>query len=225
MPRFLLLSHLFKNNIYIYMLLASNLSFSRKDRIIFQKLYISLPPKKIIHIQGRNGIGKTTLIKVLTNLLIPLSGEIYWNGKNIRKNLNEFYCNLNYIIDKNTSKNELTVRENINYWIKLFSSKVKLNEINSILDILNLSKYKYAPVNLLSSGEIKKLELCRLVIERKKLWILDEPYIGIDQSTIELVNETFKNHIDGGGMIVFSSHYNPELQNIEKIRMEDYANN
>ena len=143
MPRFLLLSHLFKNNIYIYMLLASNLSFSRKDRIIFQKLYISLPPKKIIHIQGRNGIGKTTLIKVLTNLLIPLSGEIYWNGKNIRKNLNEFYSNLTYIMDKNTSKNELTVQENINYWIKLFSSKVKLNEIDRTIrydknDMINI---------------------------------------------------------------------------------------
>ena len=207
------------------MLLANNLSFHRNDKIIFNELNISVSPKKIIHLRGRNGIGKTTLIKILVNMLLPSTGEIYWNGKNIKKNLSEFFSNLTYIMDTQTSKNEMAVIENIKFWKKLFSSSIKSKEIDAIIDLLLLKDFKNTKVNYLSTGEIKKLELCRLVIEQKKLWILDEPYVGLDELTIDLINETFKNHIENGGMIIFSSHSNTELQNMEIIQLENYTNN
>ena len=207
------------------MLLANNLSFKRGQREIFKKINISLPPKKIIHLKGRNGIGKTTLIKILVNMLFPTTGEIYWNGKNIKKNLYEFFSNLTYIMDIQTSKNELTVNENIRFWMKLFSSNIKSKQLEGVFDLLSLDKYKNTQVNFLSKGEIRKLELFRLIIEQKKLWILDEPYVGLDESTNELINETFRNHIDNDGMIIFSSHHYPELQNMDTINLENYANN
>ena len=207
------------------MLLANNLSFKRGRKEIFQEMNISLPPKKIIHLKGRNGIGKTTLIKILVNMLFPTTGEIYWNGKNIKKNLYEFFSNLTYIMDIQTSKNELTVSENIQFWIKLFSSSIKPKQLEGVFDLLSLDKYKNAQVNFLSKGEIRKLELFRLVIEQKKLWILDEPYVGLDESTYELINETFRNHIENNGMILFSSHHYPELKNMDTINLENYANN
>ena len=207
------------------MLLANNLSFQRNNKEIFKNLNISLTPKKIIHLRGRNGIGKTTLIKILTNMLLPSSGEIYWNGKNIKKNLNEFFNNLTYIMDTQTSKIEMTVMENIIFWKKLFSSPIELNEIDAIINFLLLKNYKNTKVNYLSTGEIKKLELCRLIIEQKKLWILDEPYVGLDQLMIDSVNATFENHIANGGMIIFSSHSNPALKNMETIQLENYTNN
>ena len=207
------------------MLLANNLSFKRGRREIFKKLNISLPPKKIIHLKGQNGIGKTTLIKILVNMLQPATGEIYWNGKNVKKNLNKFYSDLTYIMDIQTSKNEMTVYENIRFWIKLFSSNIKLKQLDGIFDLLSLDKYKNTQVNFLSKGEIKKLELFRLIIEQKKLWILDEPYVGLDESINELINETFRNHVENGGMIFFSSHHYPELQNMDTINLENYANN
>ena len=207
------------------MLLVNNLSFKRGRREIFKKLNISLPPKKIIHLKGQNGIGKTTLIKILVNMLQPATGEIYWNGKNVKKNLNKFYSDLTYIMDIQTSKGEMTVSENFLFWVKLFSSKIKPKEIKTIFNLLALDNNKNTKVNLLSTGEIKKLELCRLVIEQKKLWFLDEPYLGLDQPTIEIINETFKNHVENGGMIIFASHYFPELQNMETIKLENYENN
>ena len=206
------------------MLLANNLSFIRDQRKIFGSLDIALSNKKIIHLCGHNGIGKTTLIKILVNMLLPTTGEIYWNGQNINKNPYEFFQDLTYIMDFKTSKNEMTVNENIQFWIKLFSSNIKLIELDRILDQLSLYQYKNTQVSLLSKGEIKKLELCRLVIERKKLWILDEPYVGLDVSTIEIINETFKNHVESEGMIFFSSNHKPELQNIQTINLENYAN-
>ncbi len=207
------------------MLLVNNLSFKRDRKEIFKELNISLSPKKIILLKGRNGIGKTTLIKILVNMFFPTTGEIYWNGKNIKKNLYEFFANLTYIMDAQTSKNEMTVNENIRFWIKLFSSNIKPKQLEGILDLLSLDKYKNTQVNFLSKGEIRKLELFRLVIEQKKLWILDEPYVGLDESTHELINETFRNHIENNGMIFFSSHHYPEIQNMDTINLENYANN
>ena len=67
------------------MLLINNLSFSRNETKIFENLNLSLSNKKIIQIKGRNGSGKTTFLKVILNILEPKSGEIIWNGKNIKK--------------------------------------------------------------------------------------------------------------------------------------------
>ena len=77
----------------------------------------------------------------------------------------------------------------------------------------------------LSYGEIRKLELSRLIIEKRKLWIFDEPYLGLDEASINIVNETLTDHLRNNGMIIFSSHYNPKIPGIEKIQLEDYANN
>ena len=207
------------------MLLANNLSFHREGREIFKEVDISLAPKKIIHLQGRNGIGKTTLIRILVNMILPSAGAIYWKGKSIKKNLKEYLTNITYIMDTHTSKSEMTVSENIQYWIKLFTSPIKSKELDAIFNLLALDNYKKTKVNYLSTGEIKKLELCRLVIEQKKLWILDEPYSGLDEFTTDLINETFKNHILNDGMIIFSSHYYPQLQNMETVNLENYADN
>jgi ABC-type cobalamin/Fe3+-siderophores transport system ATPase subunit len=67
------------------MLLANNISFYRNNNIIFKDVSLALPPQKIINITGANGIGKTTLLKILTHVLIPKKGNIFWNGKNIKK--------------------------------------------------------------------------------------------------------------------------------------------
>ena len=206
------------------MLIANSLSYKRKDRIIFNNLSISLGPKKIIQIRGRNGIGKTTLIKVLSNILVPIEGEIYWNGKNINKDISNYFNNFTLIMDINTSKKDMTVKENINFWIRLFRSKIELKEIDTILNSLGMSSYENIFVKHLSYGEVRRLELIRLIIEKKKLWIIDEPYLGLDNEMIQILNETFKRHAEQDGMILFSSHLSPQIPNIEQLEMIDYAN-
>ena len=207
------------------MLLANNLSYKYTEKYLFQNLDISVLPKKIIQIRGKNGVGKTTLIKILSNIIVPNTGDIYWNGKNIYKNTNYYFNNLSLILDTNTSKNELTVYENIKFWIALFSSSIVDNEINALLEMLNLINYKNTLVKKLSYGEKRKLEISRLIIEKKQLWIFDEPYLGLDETTIDIFNETLKNHTQSEGMVVFSSHYHLEVQGVDTIDLESYANN
>jgi heme ABC exporter ATP-binding subunit CcmA len=199
------------------MLLINNLSFSRNETRIFENLNLSLSNKKIIQIKGRNGSGKTTFLKVILNLLEPNNGEIIWKGKNIKKNIFDFYKHTTFIMDNNTSTRELSVEDNINFWRGLSSSKLNNEEIFELLNKLNIKKYYKTKVMYLSSGERKKLELIRLILEQKKLWILDEPFNHLDDLSIEILNQTFLDHVNNDGMILFASHYDPMINNLETL--------
>ena len=145
----------------------------------------------MVQIKGKNGSGKTTFLKVILNILEPESGEIIWKGKNIKKNIFDFYNQTTFIMDNNTSTRELSVEDNINFWRGLSSSKLSKDEIFKLLKKLDIEKYYKTEVMYLSSGERKKLELLRLILEQKKLWVLDEPFNHLDDLSIEILNQTF----------------------------------
>ena len=199
------------------MLLAYNLKFNRLEKVIFENISVAASPGKIVLIRGNNGTGKTTLIKTLVNILEPNEGDIFWMGKKIKKNIFDFYSATTLILDKPTSVLGMTIIENINFWKKITSSKIKNEEIINLLEILGIVQYQKKLVLHLSLGEIQKLELIRLILEQKKLWIIDEPYIGLDKNAIEIINETFIDHISNGGIIIFSSHHEPYIKNLETI--------
>ena len=98
------------------MLLVNNIKYFRSKKIIFENINFSASPGKIIFIKGNNGAGKTTLLKNLVNILKPDEGEIFWKGKNINKNIFNFYKSTTYIMDKPSTTLDMTVIENINYW-------------------------------------------------------------------------------------------------------------
>ena len=204
------------------MLLANNIDFKRKNNEILNNISISLPPQKIIQIQGSNGVGKTTFLKILCNILEPQTGSIFWNGKNIKNNPYKFYTDVSLIMDNQTSSKNLTVMENIKFWLQLFYSKIKMHEINNLLEMLKLNQYRSTQARYLSFGEIKKLELLRLIIEKKKLWIMDEPFLGLDTESIELLHQTIINHTNSDGMVVLTSHSELNLPNLEILTINKY---
>ena len=197
------------------MLLINNLSFFRDEHLIFENLNLSLGNGQITQLRGKNGSGKTTFLKVILNLLSSKTGEIFWEGQNINKNIFNFYNQITYIADHNTSSRKLSVLDNINFWKGLSSSNLSNDETLLLLETFNLKKYLNTETMYLSSGEVKKLELLRLILEQKKIWILDEPYNHLDDSSIEILNQTFVDHTNNDGIILFASHYNPVVNNLE----------
>jgi len=197
------------------MLLINNLSFFRDENLIFENLNLSLGNGQITQIRGKNGSGKTTFLKVILNLLSSKTGEIFWEGQNINKNIFNFYNQITYIADHNTSSRKLSVLDNINFWKGLSSSNLSNDETLLLLETFNLKKYLNTETMYLSSGEVKKLELLRLILEQKKIWILDEPYNHLDDSSIEILNQTFVDHTNNDGIILFASHYNPAVNDLE----------
>ena len=201
------------------MLLVNNLKFERSGKVIFENIHIAAAPGKIVFIKGDNGTGKTTLLKTLVNILEPSEGDIFWMGKKIKNNIFNFYSETTLIMDKPTSSLEMTVIENINFWKQITLSQIKYEEIFNLLEMLRIDQYLKKQTMYLSLGEIKKLELTRLILEQKKLWILDEPYIGLDKNSIDIINETFIDHVSNNGIIIFSSNYEPDLENLEIISL------
>jgi len=199
------------------MILVKDLSFERSNRKIFENINLSLTPGKIILLRGKNGSGKTTLLKSIINIIEPSSGSIYWKSKPLKKNLYDFYNNVTYIADRTSSLSKLTVQENINIWKKIFLSKIDKSQIENILKTLRLDVYLNKRANSLSFGETKKLELLRLIIEDKKIWILDEPLSNLDDETIDIIEQTFQDHRSKEGSIIFSSHQNSGIGLSEEI--------
>ena len=197
------------------MLLINNLSFFRDENLIFENLNLSLSNGQITQLRGKNGSGKTTFLKVILNLLSSKTGEIFWEGQNINKNIFNFYNQITYIADHNTSSRKLSVLDNINFWKGLSSSNLSNDETLLLLETFNLKKYLNTETMYLSSGEVKKLELLRLILEQKKIWVLDEPYNHLDDSSIEILNQTIVDHANNDGIILFASHYNPAVSNLE----------
>ena len=201
------------------MILVKDLSVERSNKKIFDNVNLSLSSGKIILLKGKNGSGKTTLLKAIINVIDPSSGSIYWKGKPIKKNLYDFYNNITYIADKTSSLSRLTVEDNIKVWKKIFLSKINLDQIEKILKTLKLDIYLNQKVSSLSFGETKKLEFLRLIIENKKIWILDEPLSNLDEETIDIVGQTFQDHRSKEGSIIFSSHQNSDFGISEEIRL------
>ena len=199
------------------MILVKDLSIERSNKKIFENVNISLGAGKIILLKGKNGSGKTTLLKSILNIIEPSSGSIYWKGKLLKKNLYDFYNNTTYIADKTSSLSKLSVYENINIWKKIFLSNITNSQVDNILKTLKLDIYINQKVNSLSFGETKKLEFLRLIIENKKIWILDEPLSNLDDESIDVLRQTFEDHRSKDGSIIFSSHQHPEINISEEV--------
>ena len=201
------------------MILVKDLSIERSNKKIFENVNLSLGSGKIILLKGKNGSGKTTLLKALLNLIEPSSGAIYWKGKLLKKNLYSFFNHVTFIADRTSSLRKLSVQENIKIWKKIFLSNISNSQVENILKTLNLHIYLDQKVNSLSFGETKKLEFLRLIIENKKIWILDEPLSNLDNESIYVIAQTFEDHRSKKGSIIFSSHQESEINVSEEVSL------
>ena len=199
------------------MILVKDLSIERSNKKIFENVNLSLGSGKIILLKGKNGSGKTTLLKALLNLIEPSSGAIYWKGKLLKKNLYNFFNHVTYIADRTSSLSKLSVQENIKIWKKIFLSNISNSQVENILKTLKLDIYLDQKVKSLSFGETKKLEFLRLIIENKKIWILDEPLSNLDNESIDVIAQTFEDHRSKEGSIIFSSHQESEINVSEEV--------
>ena len=199
------------------MILVKNLSIERANKKVFENVNLSLGLGKIVLLKGKNGSGKTTLLKALLNLIEPSSGAIYWKGQLLKKNLYNFFNHVTYVADRTSSLSKLSVQENIRIWKKIFLSNISNSQVENILKTLKLDIYLGQKVYSLSFGETKKLEFLRLIIENKKIWILDEPLSNLDNESIDVMAQTFEDHRSNEGSIIFSSHQVSDINVSEEV--------
>lgn len=177
---------------------------SRNNLELFLPVTFSLAKGEIIHIQGPNGIGKTTLLRSIATLVPPARGEICWSSEPIQ-NCELYKSQLVFLPHHSMVKASLTVYENLK-WSPSLASRLTDQQIESILEQLALTTLRNRLGGTLSSGQKQRVSLAKLCLTRAKIWIMDEPFNTLDSKGIAMVESLMQQHLACGGMIVFTSH-------------------
>ena len=186
---------------------VKNLSCIRDDRVLFEGLSFSLKNSQVLLLEGKNGSGKTSLLRIICGFREQDAGEIRWCDSAVKDS--EYYAEMAYVGHLDGIKKELTVIENLKMSLAL--SQTGRYSIVQALAKVNLAGYDYALVQSLSAGQKRRLSLARLLITKKSLWVLDEPFTSIDKEGIKLIESLMHEHIVNGGMIILTSHHDLNL--------------
>ena len=199
----------------ITQLLVNNLTCIRDDRTLFTSINFSLNSGQALLLEGKNGSGKTSLLRILCGFREADSGQILWCNRSIEDS--SYYADMAYVGHLDGIKKELTVLENLKFAMALSTSSSC--SITEALARVQLSGYEDALLQTLSAGQKRRLSLARLLITQKQLWILDEPFTSLDKHGIALIETLMIEHCQRGGMIVLTSHHDVNLSGINLQRI------
>jgi heme exporter protein A len=200
------------------MLSLHSLSFILENKIFYQNISMTILPSSIVYIQGKNGSGKTSLLRMLAGIQLPSAGKITFSKNSLPiTQLNKPYCT--YIGHHFGIKLELTILENIEFWAKIYDSEQLVNAAIiyfSLQDLVNTKCYE------LSAGNQKKVALARLLACRSKLWLLDEVDSNLDSINKQLLLNLIISHADNGGIVFITSHHPPEIKSAQILNISEY---
>ena len=205
-----------QNQLASNILSLTNISCIRGDNQLFTDINITVSNGELIRIRGENGSGKTSLLKIMSGISSPEQGDITWNGEDIKHS--EAYAeNIAYLAHKDGIKPELSTIENLEFYQKLFSCTDK-KSVRNILQSLDLSHTIYLKARQLSFGQRRRLAFARLLLSPAKLWLLDEPFTGVDLAGRKLLEQQCIEFLLSNGMIIMTNH--AEIENPELARLE-----
>ncbi|MDH5352922.1 MAG: cytochrome c biogenesis heme-transporting ATPase CcmA [Gammaproteobacteria bacterium] len=187
------------------LLQINDLSCIRDDRVLFEHLSLSLDGGQMLLVEGRNGSGKTSLLRILTGLKLADAGDIFWQGQSITRLGADYYEAVNYVGHHDGIKRELTCLENLRL-VQAMGKPAPI-ELDDALEQVLLYRYGDTPVGNLSAGQKRRLALARLLVTESKLWILDEPFTSLDKKSMDYFQGVFEQHIQNQGMVVMTSHH------------------
>jgi heme exporter protein A len=203
------------------MLTVHELSCERGTRLLFEDLAFAVEPGMLLHVQGSNGSGKTSLLRLLCGLSTPAAGRVCWDSEDIRELDEEYASQLTYIGHQPALKDNLSALENLRFAQALAGQPVTPDQVQDALRAIGLLHGVNLPLRVLSQGQRRRVALARLWLCNRPLWILDEPFAALDASAIRLVEKHLEAHLTQGGMIVLTTHQEPAIapENTQVLRL------
>lgn len=193
------------------MLKVESLQCIRDDRLLFSELSFSLGEAEVLQIEGGNGCGKTSLLRILCGLRQAESGEVLWKGKPISTNREEYYSDMVYIGHLPCIKGDLTVLENVRSLLDTRSLALSDTVIEAALAKVGLASYEDVAGKALSSGQRRRILLAFVELAQASLWVLDEPLTALDIEGVALMESMIIAHQKSGGSVIFTTHHGMQL--------------
>lgn len=190
-------------------LAAHDLACRRGDRVLFAKLSFALESGAALQLAGSNGIGKSSLIRILAGLLEPYVGSVERIGA------------IGLLDERPALDPHLRLGQALSLWASIDGLGFLARE--SCADRLGLTDLLEVPVRYLSTGQKKRAALARLIGQQAPVWLLDEPLNGLDTKGIALVEELAAEHCRAGGIAVIASHQPFALPGMAQIELRDFA--
>jgi heme exporter protein A len=201
------------------MLKVAGLHLWRGDRHVLRGVSFEGAPGQCILLTGRNGAGKTSLLRAVAGLLDPEEGEVTWRGAPARANRHEFHAELAYLGHEPPLKGDLTPRENLRFAIGIRRA-VSAAEIDAALARTGASGFADRPARTLSAGQRRRVALAGVLLTEAVLWLLDEPTTNLDADGQQLVAELIAGQLSGNGLVLAAVHHDMALPPERLLRLE-----
>jgi heme exporter protein A len=188
------------------MLKVAGLHLWRGDRHVLRGVSFEGVPGQCVLLTGRNGAGKTSLIRAIGGLLDPEEGQVFWRGEPARRTRAAFHAELAYLGHEPPLKGDLTARENLHFSAGI-RRRVGAADIDEALVRTAATGFAERPVRTLSAVQRRRVALAGVLLAQATLWLLDEPTTNLDTDGQHLVSELIGEQLAGGGLVVAAVHH------------------
>ena len=196
------------------MLEAKSLTSLRNGRLIQEKISFFLEPGSLLKITGPNGVGKSTILKMISGFLPIFKGSLFFDNNIINQESCFFKNNVCYLGHKSPLKENLTCEQNYDFLTNLFKvSNIKLKEK------FNIKKIGNKQISECSEGQKKRVALSSILNENKRIWLLDEPFSNLDNEAESILVEILKEKLNKNGIILIVTHLKLPITNFKELKL------
>jgi len=192
---------------------AENLACQRGGREVFAGLNFALPAGEALLVTGRNGAGKSSLLRLIAGLVRVSAGKIELSGGAADSSIGE---QAHYLGHQDAVKGSLTLAENLRFWIEFLGGG---KPVEAALEAVDLAPLADLPAAYLSAGQRRRLSIARLYAVARPLWLLDEPTTALDTASQARLAALMQEHLAGGGLIAAAAHGPIGLEGARELRL------
>ena len=171
-----------------------------------------------MQIEGPNGCGKTTLLRMLATSLKASQGDIYWRQQSLSFVRQSYLADMLFIGHQPGVKQELTPLENLHYWGRVAACENRLSD-EAALNRIGLAGYEDVPCYSLSAGQLRRVALARLLTSQATIWLLDETFTAIDRQGVADLLTLLTDHTGRGGIVILSTHQDLDLPDVRRLSL------
>jgi heme exporter protein A len=198
-------------------LTAEKLACARGDAKLFENLSFCVRAGQALAVEGANGAGKTSLLRLIAGFLMPAAGRlIVQDAGGASDDAEERGKRIGWLGHQDGLKPQLTVAEQLDFFVRLYQGAANA----AVLEQVGLARQADLPCRYLSAGQKRRLALARLLVSGRPLWLLDEPFAALDTAGQTLIAQLMARHCGAGGIIIAATHEPLGLSN-EILRLSN----